>query len=92
MCETERNTFLDSLYEFILKTEKVSNENIFEFIQYLRDNEYDSNAVFEDLEDLNDSNIYNDIYQSLIIIDLIKKHKKFIQCMFGNIYPFVFCK
>ena len=76
------DTFLDSLYSFILEKETVSNDSLIEFIEYIESNECDSCGIFDDLDDLNASNIYSDINNSSLIIDLIFEHNANIECMF----------
>eukprot|EP01084_Bolivina_argentea_P265262 449553_1 len=54
----DESTFLDAMYAFIMRNHQhIREKNAVKLIEYINDNEYDSDAVKQDLNDLTVSNI-----------------------------------
>eukprot|EP01084_Bolivina_argentea_P010361 19304_1 len=71
--ENTNSTFLDELYSFLEKNGKIHKSQIKSFAQYLRLNEYDSDAVRDGIDALNINHTHVTDSTALTLIHLIKK-------------------
>lgn len=82
---TEGTTFLDEMYSYIERNQHIAGIKVESLMQYIYDNQFDSDAVRQDLdgslENGNMSNIYN-IIKNKQCIDLIFSYMTYIECMF----------
>ena len=80
--------FLDGMFSFIKKSEKTTEPQIQSLFQYLHFEQYDSDALTQDLDDFIEykggicvtSNIYN-IHKNSICVELIKTYERNVECM-----------
>eukprot|EP01084_Bolivina_argentea_P307039 530646_1 len=79
---TTNKTDLDEMYSFIDRNKNMTRKQILTLQSFLDDNQYDSDAVQEDLDDFIEnettSNIYNEI-KDKICLDLMMKYMRIVK-------------
>ena len=73
-------TLLDALCDGMAKLENMKREILQEFIEYLKQNEYDSDGVESDLADVSDSNIYG-VVKNIMLVDWMMSFIRTKNCM-----------
>ena len=73
-------TFLDGLSERISNDTDTEQKQLNEFQQFLKQNEYDTEALTADINDNNGSNLFP--YFDIKLVEFIKHYIKYNKCMF----------
>ena len=77
-------TFLDGLYEHISNDSDTEQKQFNELKQFIKENEYDTEALIDDINNNDGSNLFP--YLGTKLVEFIKHFIKYNKCMFRFVF------